>query len=133
MIDASLDRLETSMDGTIGVLRIDGRVHGFTLEPPDRGNAPDISCIPPGRYSCRRVISPAKGEVFEVEHVPGRTHILIHVGNTSTDTLGCILLGARVGYLQGARAVLSSGSAVAAFMEALASVDVFPLTIRNAY
>jgi len=133
MIDAAIDRIETSRQGTIGVLRIDGKVHSFTLEPPDRGNAPDISCIPPGQYACQRVTSPTRGEVFEVTNVTGRSHILIHIGNTSLDTQGCILPGRRVGHLEGLRAVLDSGGAYYDFMQIMAEVDEFPLTIRNAY
>ncbi len=129
MIDASIDRMETSPQGTLGVLRIDGLIHSFTLEPPDKGNAQNISCIPPGRYMCRRVESPTKGEVFEVTEVPNRSHI----GNTAHHTEGCILPGARVGSLKGQRAVLNSGAAHYALMETMAGVDEFPLTIRNSY
>lgn len=133
MIDAMIDRMETSRQGTIGVLRIDGNVQCFTYELPDRGNAPNVSCIPPGRYACRRVQSPTKGEVFEVMDVPGRSHILIHIGNNSEDSQGCILPGRRVGHLEGLRAVLDSGGAFYDFMQAMAEVDEFPLTIRNTY
>jgi len=73
-----------------------------TLEHPDLGNRPRVSCIPEGVYSIRLVNSPKFGLVPAVrdgrdftKHVNGREHILIHSGNTVADTLGCILVGMR--------------------------------------
>jgi hypothetical protein len=37
----------------------------------------------------------------EVGNVPGRSGILFHVGNSSADTQGCILVGLRWGNVQG--------------------------------
>lgn len=109
-------RLEKSEEGTFGVLRVDGRVVCVTLEPPDRGNRPDVSCIPAGRYACERVESPAFGPTFEVVGVPGRSHILFHAGNVVRDTRGCVLLGSRYGRLGRDRAVLESRAALGSFL-----------------
>ena len=70
-----------------------------TLELPDKGNAQNVSCIPEGVYKVKRISSPTRGIVFHVQDVPGRTAILIHVGNyaagVKVDTEGCILPGLR--------------------------------------
>lgn len=105
---ATLYRLDKSPAGTFGVLSLDGRAFCATLEPPDRGNASDLSCIPEGSYRCGPVDSPHFGRVYEILDVPGRTHILMHPGNTVADTHGCVLLGRYFGALGGERAVLQS-------------------------
>lgn len=105
---ATLYRLEKSNAGTFGVLSLDGEVFCVTLEPPDRGNAPDLSCIPEGVYRCELVDSPHFGRVYQILDVPDRTHILIHPGNLPRDTHGCVMLGRYYGSLDGVRGVLQS-------------------------
>lgn len=61
--------------------------------------------------------------------MPGRSHILIHVGNTTDDTQGCPLIGSRVGVLGGKLAVLASKAAFDEFMAELDGVDEFILGI----
>lgn len=129
---AELIRLEKSTEGTFGVLRLDDQVFCVTLEPQDRDNAVNLSCIPSGRYRCRRISSPRYGETFEVCDVPGRTHILLHPGNVSGDTKGCVLLGRHFGYLRGDRAVLNSGRTFNDFINRTQGVESFPLTINEA-
>ena len=66
---------------TFGVLLDDHMVpFAATLEEAWVRNTPNISCIPPGMYTCRRVDSPKFGDTFEVADVPGRSHILFHKG-----------------------------------------------------
>lgn len=126
-----LIRLEKGDEGTFGVLRLDGQVFCVTLEPPDRGNLRDLSCIPAGRYRCRRVASPRFGDTFEVTGVPGRSHILLHPGNTAADTSGCVLLGREFGDLAGRRGVLRSGKTFARLMDRCAGQDRFDFTISE--
>ena len=126
-----LIRLEKGGEGTFGVLRLDGQVFCVTLEPPDRGNARDRSCIPAGRYRCCRVASPRFGDTFEVTDVPGRTRILLHPGNTASDTSGCVLLGREFGDLEGRRGVLRSGATFARLMDRCAGQDRFEFTIQE--
>jgi hypothetical protein len=64
-----------------------------TIELPFNGNQRNTSCIPEGTYIVEKYTSPSKGEVFHVKDVPDRDSILIHKGNYTTDTLGCILPG----------------------------------------
>ena len=65
----------------------------LTLELPDLGNQKSISCIPEGKYIVQRIYSPKFGNCFHLQDVPGRTAILIHRGNYTKDTRGCILVG----------------------------------------
>jgi len=126
-----LIRVEKGEEGTFGVLRLDGRVFCVTLEPPDRGNLPDVSCIPAGSYRCRRVESPHFGPSYEVEGVPGRSHILLHAGNVASDTHGCVLLGREYGNVAGQRGVLRSADTVARFLNRCRGCDSVGLVIRD--
>ena len=93
MIVLDLLRVGSSVRGTFGVLRHGQVPFVLTLERPWLDNAPGISCIPAGRYRCRRVRSPKFGITFEICEVPGRTHILFHGGYALDDTERCILVG----------------------------------------
>lgn len=131
--NAEVIRLESSEEGTFGVLRLDGRVYCVTLEPRDLDNREGVSCIPSGTYQCRRTRSPRFGETFEVRDVPGRSHILFHAGNVQGDTRGCVLLGRHFGLLRGERAVLNSGRTFSEFMELCEGADSFQLTVGDAW
>lgn len=128
-----LIRLEESEQGTIGILKIDKEVFCFSLEPADRLNKPNESCIPIQQYMCRRVLSPRFGETFMITDVPNRTNVLFHKGNTEDNTLGCVLLGQTVGKLKGQRAILNSGKSFDSFMIAMAGAQTFHLTIKTDY
>ena len=124
-------RLEKSHSGTFGVLRMDSEVFCVTLEPPDRGNRPEVSCIPVGEYDCRRVDSATFGTTYEIGGVPGRTRILFHPGNVAADTKGCVLLGRSFGVLGGVRAVVESRSTFREFLHRCGDVRQFAVTIED--
>lgn len=129
-----LERIIRTEHGVIGLLHLPDGFVPFTLEPEDRGNARNISCIPAGRYQIRRTASPRFGETFEVVGVPGRSAILFHAGNTEEDTEGCILLGLELGVLRvrdGGKklAVLRSRRAFAGLLCALEGVQQAELEI----
>lgn len=128
-----LIRLEESEQSTIGILKIDKEVFCYTLEPTDKLNKPNESCIPVQQYKCKRIESPKFGETFEITNVPGRTYVLFHKGNTADDTLGCIILGLTVGRFKGQRAVLNSGRTFEQFMAIMANESIFHLTIKTEY
>jgi len=65
----------------------------WSLECPWRENQIFSSCIPDGTWSLQAFDSPDHPGCWVVTPVPGRTSILIHVGNTVEDTQGCILVG----------------------------------------
>lgn len=128
-----LIRLEEGKDGTIGALKIDKEVFCWTLEPADKLNKPNESCIPIQQYICQKITSPKFGITFKVFDVPGRSNILFHKGNTKDDTLGCIILGSRVSNLKEKRAVLNSGETFNFFMKKIFPDFVFHLTIKTEY
>ena len=88
-----LTRLKTSEHGTFGRLQLPSGTVLSTLELPWKDNQRQISCIPPAIYQCDIVNSPKFGRVYQVKDVPNRSHILIHAGNWTKDTQGCILVG----------------------------------------
>jgi len=85
------------------IIKEDRKVFKFnTLELPLfiiplKPNTKSTNCIPEGTYKVTKIYSPTKGRCFMVHDVPGRTAILIHVGNYAegrvSDTQGCILVG----------------------------------------
>lgn len=131
-MQATLIRYDEDLDGTFGVLIVDGRPLASTLEPMDKGNVRNVSCIPAGGYECGIVDSPRFGRTFEVKDVPGRDHILFHAGNVMEDTHGCILLGEYEGKLKGDRAVLNSGNTFRRFLGLCSGLTGFGLRIVEA-
>ena len=87
-------------DCTLGRL-ICGKLQCFSLELPDFGNRPDISCIPAGTYRAFKRHSPKNGLCIELKDVPGRAFIQIHAGNYTRDIAGCILVGRAITFLDG--------------------------------
>lgn len=105
-----------------------------TLEEPWKDENKDgisdrsVSRIPAGEYVFHRYLSPKRGiELFKTEDVKGRTAIEIHVGNTTTDTEGCILVGS--GYAT--NAITGSKLAFEKFMKELQHVQQFTLVVRD--
>ena len=79
-------------DCTVGILNYkDFRC--CTLELPDLNNQQNVSCIPAGRYQCKKIISPSLGACIEISDVLNRTYIRIHSGNYTRNILGCVLVG----------------------------------------
>lgn len=118
---------------TFGVLSIDDEPLFVTCEDAWRDNERQISCIPQGRYTITRHRSPKFGLCFHVDDVPERSDILVHAGNTSEDTLGCILLGMLYGSLEGQPAIRQSKIAMARFMERMGADLKAELTIISVY
>lgn len=87
-------------DCTLGRLSA-GNFQCFTLELPDLGNAPSISCIPAGTYQAFKRQSPKNGLVVELKAVPNRSFIQIHRGNYTRQIEGCILVGSSIAFLDG--------------------------------
>jgi len=108
-----LQRTGMSLDGTFGMISTGGgNPLCLTLEDPWLENQRNKSCIPAGVYT----FSPHHGakyqNVWRADHVPGRSGILIHAGNTTADTEGCILVGLELGAVGGKDAILQSKKAL---------------------
>lgn len=140
IIKAVLARTVTSDTGTFGTLAVLGRDF-ISGELPDRDNAPDKSCIPPGTYLCKWTWSNRfQRKTYEVMDVPGRSGIRFHRANFCGDKScgkkselnGCIALGLKHGALDGQECILESGEAMDQFHELLNERD-FELTIEGAF
>lgn len=83
---------------TDGILFADGLALCNTLEPAigKKVKYGKGCCVSPGIYSIDFHYSPKFGKyMLTLCGVRGRSGILIHSGNTSNDTSGCILVGQR--------------------------------------
>jgi len=118
MIKILVERIYTCPTYTIGHMYINGKYICDTIEDCDRGLCEDmpytqilkmkkygITAIPTGKYA---VVMSQKSPKFSLKpyykelcngHLPrlvnvkGFDGVLIHVGNTASDTLGCLLVG----------------------------------------
>lgn len=102
-----LKRIAKKDTYTIGKLYINGDYFCDTLEDKDRGlkqsdslsyiqkiKVQEETAIPSGKYEIIVNYSPKfKRNLPRLLNVPGFSGILIHRGNTSKDTAGCILIG----------------------------------------
>jgi hypothetical protein len=82
---------------TIGNLYLDGEWLCDTLELPYRDNQRSISCIPAGQYKVRlRTAEESATRDYLhllIQDVPNRDFVLVHIGNKSSDSRGCVLVG----------------------------------------
>ena len=116
-MELELRRIAKKDTYTIGKLYIDGKYFCDTLEDKDRGlsqalsleenkgrKVAGVTAIPTGRYLVRMdIVSPkyskraqyafCEGKVPRLINVPAYQGVLIHIGNSSYDTDGCILVG----------------------------------------
>jgi hypothetical protein len=117
---------------TQGVLLIDGVPFCLTLEREWALNARNMSCIPSGSYLCQKLESPKFGLTLWLKNVPERSGIIIHSGNTTSATRGCVLLGLQFGELGGKPAVLHSRRAMNRFRERIREISSAALHIYYA-
>lgn len=116
-MEITLKRTYLDSNYTIGNLSIDGEYVCDTIEDTDRGLSDSMSlteiqskkvygktAIPKGTYEVTLdTVSPkfkdrawakfCEGKLPRLSNVKGFEGVLIHVGNTAEDSLGCILVG----------------------------------------
>jgi len=134
---AILLRYSSDDQGTLGILATED-FFCYTLELPWRDNLPNVSCVPVGEYEVELRRSPKFGNVYWIKNIPGRSFILQHSGNLAgdkdkgylTQTYGCQLLGQRIGFLEGQKAVLNSRLTVKRFIEYMKGEN-YKLQIRE--
>lgn len=128
----TIKRIASTPEAVFGVMLFDGVPFALTAERPWLDNAPNISCIPEGSYSCKRIDSPQFGDTFEVLNVPDRTHILLHKGNVAAeDSKGCILIGEMFEPVHGQSAVQSSAKGYGEYKKIIEGLDQHFLVIEN--
>lgn len=115
---------------TLGSLASENGIFA-TVERPWLDNQRNVSCIPDGTYTVKRINSPKFGKrCWEVTKVPDRSHILFHVANYPHNVEGCIGLGK--GVMSDFKGVSSSRNAVDAFYAATEDLEEFELTVVTA-
>ena len=67
-----------------------------TLELPWLDNKRNESCIPLGNYKVSPRQSARYNKHYHIQDVPGRSFILIHIGNFKDQTRGCVLVGEKL-------------------------------------
>lgn len=127
----NLYRVAQSAKGTFGVLVVDYKPVCVTCEDPWNDNQSNISCIPAGVYDCRKFNGNKYKNVWEVTNVPNRSAILIHNGNDTRDTEGCILVGQ--GFFQYEDNPAISNSRATLEMLRATLPDEFILNIQEAF
>lgn len=117
----TLERHTFTENYTEGILTIPGKFSCDTIEDRDRGLAQSMpeaeimkrkvygeTAIPAGEYRVTLKVQSPKfkdrawakfcdGRLPRLEDVPGYQGVLIHVGNSAADSLGCILVGKKAG------------------------------------
>jgi hypothetical protein len=97
MINLLLIRDTFTKESTIGELFLDGERICDTLELPWVDNQRNISCIPEGVYPVRLRLprESASRDYLHllIQDVPNRDLVLVHIGNKSSDSRGCVLVG----------------------------------------
>lgn len=125
--------------GTHGVLTFSDGTKFYTLENPWLDNQRRISCVPEGIYKMGMHNSPLVTRLtggdytraWEVLDVKDRTYILVHQGNYTKDTAGCILVGLSSDF-QGAEPVVwRSREAFDMFMEKMSQRDSWQILIQG--
>jgi len=130
-LNITLTRLYNTDECMLGVMATTDKLLCFTMENPWRGNQKGISCIPDGHYWCKPHEGTKFKETWVVMDVPGRSGIVFHIGNTESDTRGCILPGSTTGTLRGERAVLGSRIAMEKLRNNIGLSTGFDLTIKR--
>lgn len=91
---ATLQRNSDNGKCMLGRLTLPSGLVLATIERPWKDNKPNISCIPAGTYRCVLSMSPRfRRMLYEVQNVPNRAGIRIHVANWASELHGCIAVG----------------------------------------
>jgi len=134
MNEIQLIRQDFRMDGIFGILQnSQNELLAYTLEHSYLG-APKL---PIGEYVCQRGLHRLKNSMvpfltYEVLHVPNHSGILFHMGNTNTDSDGCILLGSGIIKPNSVSFALSDSKiAFNKFMLSMGAYDHFQLKVSQ--
>lgn len=133
----TLERAYTDT-ATIGKMYMPSGTVFDTIELPWNDNKQSISCIPEGVYKLNKrtsgvVSRSSKGKYnagYEVANVAGRTYIMIHIGNTTSDFEGCIGIGEGLGVVNNEWAIMRSSASFDKFMREMDTTENWQLTIK---
>jgi hypothetical protein len=102
-MNLNLKRFSSGDESTIGMLKVNGIFHCFTIEDEYRDEkVAGETRIPAGIYPvalrCEGTMTkkyekfPEHRGMLWLQDVPNFTYVYIHIGNTDADTNGCILV-----------------------------------------
>lgn len=117
----TLNRTEVGPFGQFGVLTDEkGKFVAHTLEHAYPVIDQYLPKVPAGVYTCllgqHQLSTGPAFAAYELQNVPNHQGILLHPGNTQSDSHGCILLGLEKGEIAHVPAVLRSRDAFNGFM-----------------
>lgn len=92
----SITRKAEGTNCIVGDLAINDKAVCHTLELPFIDNIDTISTLPAGLYSAKIRTDNGRGWRIELEDVPSRKNIQIHIGNYTSQIYGCTLVGTAV-------------------------------------
>jgi len=135
MITATLTRQKDDGQCTLGTLVFSTGQTFKTIERPWLNNQRQVSCIPPGTYTCvphgwEPNATVREKKAYLLLGTEPRTAILIHPANWAAQLMGCIAPGMSSGILGGKPAVLSSQAAMASIRQ-IVGQNKFQLTIKG--
>jgi hypothetical protein len=96
VLEIMIVRTSENAASTTGELYVGGRFVAHTLELPWKENRSYISSIPVGTYSSHLRYDKADGWRIQIDGVPGRSGVQLHVGNYPSQIEGCVLVGLEV-------------------------------------
>ncbi|WP_316747601.1 DUF5675 family protein [Pedobacter gandavensis] len=89
-------RTSENIGSTTGELFINGNFVCHTLELPWQNNASYISSIPAGTYTARIRYDKKDQWRVQLNNVPNRSGVQLHIGNYPSQIQGCVLVGDEV-------------------------------------
>lgn len=127
-LSLKVKRDPSTSKATSGKLYLNGVFECYTLEDVERPvKVYGETAIPKGVYTVKITYSPKYKRLMPlICGVPGFEGIRIHSGNTSEDTLGCLL----VGQTRGVDSIGLSRAAYAKLFAKLQAADSITLTIE---
>jgi hypothetical protein len=90
---------EKCISGYLAITKPDEkeRIICYTVEKPWADNKKNVSSIPEGTYSAHLRYDHADHWRIELDGVPDRDNVQIHIGNSVNDSAGCLLVGLSLG------------------------------------
>lgn len=89
-------RTSINSKSTTGELFVNGNFIAHTLELPWENNASYISSIPAGKYTAHLRYDKNDRWRLQLDDVPDRTGVQLHIGNYPAQIQGCVLVGDEV-------------------------------------
>lgn len=91
--EITIERKLSSTTCTMGYMSVDKKIICYSLELPWVDNLKNISCVPIGSYNGILRYDKKDGWRIQLDNVPNRDAVQIHIGNYTKNTRGCVLVG----------------------------------------